>query len=115
MASLNEVTIKELRKVKDMSEEARIFEYEDIIIPLNQNLREQDLIKASEYPLGSKERSALTLAAELKDLHVQYLKLHIEELKGFSDKVQDQIKENKKIESEVSKAFYLLDIDVRKL
>ncbi len=98
-----------------MKKEASEEEYKDVIIPLHEEMMEQDLEKATLYPDGSKEKQALLLSAELKSLHIQYLNLHIEEMRGSSDKVVEEIKQIKQMESELTKTFYLLGIDVREL
>lgn len=98
-----------------MKREASPFEYREIIIPLHEEEVERDLIRAQKYPDDSIERKALILSARLKEIHVQYLKLHIVELEGNPDKVSSDIKANKALQEEVEKELYSLDLDVRDL
>lgn len=96
-----------------MTKEASAFEYSEIIIPMHEEEMERDLIRAQKYPSGSVEREALVLSARLKEIHIQYLKLHIVELGGTTDKVREDIKNNKKLEDEVRRELEKLNIDVR--
>lgn len=98
-----------------MKREASPFEYKEIIIPLHEEEVEKDLIRAQKYPDDSIERKALILSARLKEIHVQYLKLHIVELEGDPDSVSSDINQNKVLQEEVEKELYALDIDVRDL
>jgi hypothetical protein len=98
-----------------VKKEATVFEYQEIIIPLHEQEVESNLMKANKYPAESIERKALILAARLKEIHVQYLKLHIVELEGNADSVSKEINENKILEEKVKKELEELDIDVREL
>lgn len=93
-----------------MKREASPFEYKEIIIPLHEEEVEKDLIRAQKYPDDSIERKALILSARLKEIHVQYLKLHIVELEGDPDSVSSDINQNKVLQEEVEKELYALDI-----
>lgn len=98
-----------------MKREASIFEYETIIIPLYEEELQRDLIRLQKYPSGTLEREALVLAAQLKEIHIQYLKLHIVELRCKSDKVIEAIKRNKEMEDKVRSELDKLNLDVRDL
>jgi len=98
-----------------MKREASVFEYETIIIPLHEEELQRDLIRAQKYIPGSGKREALILSARLKEIHIQYLRLHIIELKGAPEKVQEAIMKNKKIENEVREELERLSLDVRDL
>ena len=98
-----------------MSKEATPFEYREIIIPIHEEELEREMIRLQRYPVDSVERQALVLSARLKEIHIQYLKLHIVELEGGPDKVSEEIKKNKILEDEVRAELEKLNIDVREL
>lgn len=98
-----------------MTKEASVFEYREIIIPLHEEELKRDLVRIQKYPPESIERAALILAARLKEIHIQYIKLHIIELQGGSLEVSEAIKTNKRLENKVRLELEAINIDVRDL
>lgn len=98
-----------------MTKEASVFEYEEIIIPMHETLVRDYLRKASLYEPDSIERRALLISARLIELHIQYLRYRIVELRDISRCMNKLIVQNKKREIKLREELNNLGIDIRDL
>jgi hypothetical protein len=95
-----------------MSREMDEFEYKEIILPLYEEELNNILVKINKYEAGSIERNALTIFAQIKEIEIQYVKLHILELTGPTEELTIKIKENKSQETKLRGELDALGLNI---